>query len=78
MPDAFGNAIVDWSLWGTDVFLGASILGAIALSGIGAYWLIDDLGKEERRGTLNFIRLSPQSAQSIFLGKLLGVPLYST
>ncbi|MDL5052022.1 ABC transporter permease [Oscillatoria laete-virens NRMC-F 0139] len=75
VPDAFGNAIVDWSLWGTDVFLGASILGAIALSGIGAYWLIDDLGKEERRGTLNFIRLSPQSAQSIFLGKLLGVPL---
>ncbi|WRH66387.1 MAG: hypothetical protein RSE13_22855 [Planktothrix sp. GU0601_MAG3] len=36
--------------------------------------LINDLATEERRGTLNFIRLSPQSAQSILIGKLLGVP----
>ncbi|MGL5081826.1 MAG: hypothetical protein ACRC8A_10095, partial [Microcoleaceae cyanobacterium] len=30
---------------------------------------------EERRGTLNFIRLSPQSYKGIFLGKLLGTPI---
>ncbi|OKH10829.1 ABC transporter permease, partial [Nostoc calcicola FACHB-389] len=38
------------------------------------YLLINDLAKEERRGTLNFIRLSPQSETSILTGKLLGVP----
>jgi hypothetical protein len=37
--------------------------------------LVSDLDKEERRGTLNFIRLSPQSAKTIFLGKILGVPI---
>ncbi|MBD1930495.1 MULTISPECIES: hypothetical protein [Cyanophyceae] len=41
----------------------------------GVYMLITDLGKEERRGTLNFIRLSPQSSQSILIGKMLGVPI---
>lgn len=40
----------------------------------GVHLLISDLEKEARRGTLNFIRLSPQSSQSILLGKLLGVP----
>ena len=40
----------------------------------GVYQLISDLGKEEHRGTLNFIRLSPQSSQSILTGKVLGVP----
>jgi hypothetical protein len=33
------------------------------------------LAQEERRGTLNFIRLSPQSPLSILSGKLLGVPI---
>ncbi len=40
----------------------------------GVYLLMSNLGKEERQGTLNFIRLSPQSSQSILIGKLLGVP----
>jgi hypothetical protein len=40
----------------------------------GVYRLMSDLGKEEHRGTLNFIRLSPQSSQSILIGKMLGVP----
>ncbi|MBW4576919.1 MAG: hypothetical protein KME08_16725 [Aphanothece sp. CMT-3BRIN-NPC111] len=38
------------------------------------YMLIGDLAKEEHRGTLNFIRLSPQSSENILLGKMLGVP----
>ena len=33
--------------------------------------LVADLVREEKRGTLNFIRLSPQSAQQIFVGKVL-------
>jgi ABC-type Na+ efflux pump permease subunit len=34
-----------------------------------------DLGHEESRGILNFIRLSPQSPENILVGKLLGVPI---
>jgi hypothetical protein len=40
----------------------------------GIYTIFSDLNQEEQRGTLNFIRLTPQSARSIFLGKMLGVP----
>jgi hypothetical protein len=49
------------------------ILPLLLLVG-GVHLLISDLDKEARRGTLNFIRLSPQPSQSILLGKLLGVP----
>jgi hypothetical protein len=41
----------------------------------GVYLLIGDLVKEKHRGTLNFIRLSPTSSESILLGKMLGVPV---
>jgi hypothetical protein len=37
--------------------------------------LISDLSKEEQRSTLNFVRLTPQSSQSILIGKMLGVPI---
>lgn len=40
----------------------------------GVYGLINDVAQEQRKGTLNFIRFSPQSTQSILLGKILGVP----
>ncbi|HAZ49863.1 MAG TPA: hypothetical protein DDW76_23570 [Cyanobacteria bacterium UBA11369] len=40
----------------------------------GVYALINDVAQEERKGTLNFIRFSPQSSQTILLGKILGVP----
>ena len=40
----------------------------------GVYTIVADLNQEEQRGTLNFIRLTPQSARNIFLGKILGVP----
>lgn len=49
-------------------------LPLILVSG-GVYLVIADLAREERRGTLNFIRVSPQSSQSILIGKLLGVPV---
>jgi hypothetical protein len=40
----------------------------------GTYSLIADLNRERKTGTLNFIKSSPQSGRSIFLGKLIGVP----
>jgi hypothetical protein len=38
------------------------------------YTLIADIHQEEKRGTLNFIRLTSQSACGILIGKMLGVP----
>ncbi|MBE9125856.1 MULTISPECIES: ABC transporter permease subunit [unclassified Coleofasciculus] len=52
-----------------------SVTVMFVLLGLGTYMLISDLDKEEQRGTLNFLRLSPQSALSILIGKLLGVPV---
>ena len=46
-----------------------------ALLVVGTYMLISDLVREQRRGTLNFIQLSPQTTLSILLGKMLGVPI---
>lgn len=73
--DSTGNFKINWQNWRSDIFnslswilsLG-SILGAV-------YALVADLVREEKRGTLNFIRLSPQSALTISIGKLLGVPI---
>ncbi|MEQ9355524.1 hypothetical protein [Coleofasciculus chthonoplastes] len=58
-----------------DIFISLSLVILFALLVIGSYMLIANLGHEERRGTLNFIRLSPQSTSQFWLGKLLGVPI---
>ncbi|MEG4851475.1 hypothetical protein QUB10_11220 [Microcoleus sp. B5-D4] len=73
--DALGNFVIDWRMWWLEIFIWLSILSVLALLVAGTYLLVSDLDKEERRGTLNFIRLSPQSAKTIFLGKILGVPI---
>lgn len=69
---------IDWQLWWRDhweyIFLTLSVIFVFTLLVAGTYLLINDLAKEETRGTLNFIRLSPQSETSILTGKLLGVP----
>ncbi|MEH1834716.1 MAG: ABC transporter permease subunit [Nostoc sp.] len=69
---------IDWQLWWRDhweyMFLSLSVIFVFTLLVAGTYLLINDLAKEETRGTLNFIRLSPQSETSILTGKLLGVP----
>jgi hypothetical protein len=57
------------------LFLSLSTILIFILLLAGTYLLINDLTKESRRGTLNFIRLSPQTATNIFIGKLLGVPI---
>ncbi|MEB3311656.1 MAG: hypothetical protein VKJ02_15640 [Snowella sp.] len=74
VQDFLGNWIVNWRLWWLDFFTTLSVIGIAILLVVGTYLLVTDLTKEETRGTLNFIRLSPQSAETIFLGKLLGVP----
>lgn len=73
--DGLGGAVINWQPWWQDVFLALSIIGIVALLIVGTYMLISDLSKEEQRGTLNFLRLTPQSSQSILIGKMLGVPI---
>jgi hypothetical protein len=73
--DSLGNIEINWQLWWLDVFLWLSLFGVFCLLVGGTYLLISDLAHEERKDTLNFIRLSPQSPQSILFGKLLGVPI---
>jgi hypothetical protein len=41
---------------------------------VGVYALASNFKQEKKRGTLNFLRLSPQKARSVIVGKLLGVP----
>lgn len=69
---------IGWQSWWRDhweyFFLTFSVIFIFTLLVAGTYLLISDLAKEENRGTLNFIRLSPQSEASILTGKLIGVP----
>ncbi|WP_413176179.1 ABC transporter permease [Anabaena azotica] len=69
---------INWQMWWRDhweyYFLTFSVIFIFTLLIAGTYLLINDLAKEEHRGTLNFIRLSPQSETSILTGKILGVP----
>lgn len=69
---------IDLQSWWRDhweyIFLTFSVIFVFTLLVAGTYLLINDLAKEETRGTLNFIRLSPQSETTILTGKLLGVP----
>jgi len=73
--DNYGNIIINWQLWSQDIFHALSWLGIFAIIVVGTYLLINDLATEQRRDTLNFIRLSPQTPQNILVGKMLGVPI---
>ena len=75
LPDGLGNFVINWQLFSLDRFIYLSIAGILVLLLAGTYLLITDLATEERRGTLNFTRLSPHSTASILTGKLLGVPI---
>ena len=70
---------IDMQTWWHDhwqnVFLSLSVIFIFTLLIAGTYLLINNLAQEERTGTLNFIRLSPQSETSILTGKMLGVPI---
>ncbi|MBW4474330.1 MAG: hypothetical protein KME45_28745 [Stenomitos rutilans HA7619-LM2] len=60
--------------WWFDVFDMTTSVALLFLLFVGGYLLVMDLVQEERRGTLEFVRLSPEPSHSILLGKLLGVP----
>jgi hypothetical protein len=70
---------IDFQDWWRDhweyIFLSLSVIFVFSLLVGGTYLLINNLAQEERRSTLNFIRLSPQSEASILTGKMLGVPI---
>ncbi|MDJ0599729.1 MAG: hypothetical protein QNJ37_12915 [Crocosphaera sp.] len=74
IQDLVGNWVINWQLWWLDIFKVLSVTGLFILLVTGTYLLIADLSKEENKGTLNFIRLTPRSSQNILLGKILGVP----
>lgn len=69
-----GDSTNSWYILWEGVFQKLNWILPFLLLTCGVYLLMSDLGKEEHRGTLNFIRLSPQPSQSILLGKMLGVP----
>ncbi len=70
---------IDLHLWWQDhwayIFQTLSGIFVFTLLVAGTYLLINNITQEERRGTLNFLRLTPQSETSILTGKLLGVPI---
>lgn len=70
---------INMQLWWQDhcnaIFTTLSVMFVFTLLVAGTYLIINNLGQEERRGTLNFLRLSPQSEVSILTGKMLGVPV---
>jgi hypothetical protein len=73
--DNFGNVLINWPKWWAAVSVSVSWLMFYGLFVGGVYLLASSFSQEEKRGTLNFIRLTPQKASTIFVGKLLGVPI---
>ncbi|NEP13588.1 MAG: ABC transporter permease, partial [Symploca sp. SIO2C1] len=61
--------------WWQNLFITSCCINICILLVAGSYMLISDLSQEERRATLDFIRLSPRSEVNILTGKLLGVPI---
>ncbi len=75
VKNGLGKFIINWPVWHLDIFVCLSIISIFTLIIAGSYLLIADLTKEEEKGTLNFIRLSPETAKGFFVGKILGVPI---
>jgi hypothetical protein len=73
--DSTGNFQINWQKWRSDLFSCLSWIFSLGLILGSIYMLVADLVQEEKRGTLNFIRLSPQSARTIFSGKIASVPI---
>ncbi|WP_346293899.1 hypothetical protein [Sphaerothrix gracilis] len=67
--------VVNWSAWHQDVFRWSSLMLVVGLLAAGSFVLIQNLEREQRRGTLTFIRLSPRSSLNILTGQILGAPI---
>ncbi|MEM9979604.1 MAG: hypothetical protein AAF808_18410, partial [Cyanobacteria bacterium P01_D01_bin.2] len=66
---------LNWARWYKDIYLVLTIVMVFPLMGGGMFMLANNLADEKRRGTLNFLQLSPRSSFNILSGKLLGVPV---
>ncbi len=73
--DALNNVLINWPKWWGDTSWGLSTVMFMGLFAGGVYLLASNFSQEERRGTLDFIRLTPQRVGSIMGGKLAGVPI---
>jgi hypothetical protein len=71
----FKDCSIQSNLWWFDIFHLLFRFAFLLLVVLGSYLLTEDISGEARRGTLTFLRLSPQSSRSILIGKLLGVPI---
>ena len=78
--NARNQPVINWQVWWFQIFHHLTWVSVLILLILGSYLLVQDIAQEERRGTMTFIRMSPQPSQQILLGKLLGVPslLYLT
>ncbi|MBE9114676.1 ABC transporter permease [Lusitaniella coriacea LEGE 07157] len=65
----------EWSVKFNSLFSTLDWLVPLVLLVFGTYLISRDLFREQKRGTLGFLRLSPQTSESLVLGKLLGVPI---
>ncbi|MGD2180901.1 ABC transporter permease [Lusitaniella coriacea] len=65
----------EWSVKFNSLFSTLDWLLPLVLLVFGTYLISRDLFREQKRGTLGFLRLSPQTSESLVLGKLLGVPI---
>jgi len=74
VTNATGKVVINWSQWWSEIFAFLTIAVSIGVLVLSTYTIISDRSTEERQGTFNFVRLSPQSATTISVGKLLGVP----
>jgi hypothetical protein len=64
-----------WRTMWFNLFQTLTWLALLLLLVLGSGLLVRDLAREDRRGTLAFLRLSPESSHRILLGKVLGVPM---
>ncbi len=74
-PTSSTSALINWQSWWKNLFLNLGLVGIWLLIVAGTYLLVKDLASEKKNGTLDFIRFSPRSTQSILIGKMLGVPI---
>lgn len=72
---ADGLPLINWPYVCAEVLQSLSFVLVWVLVVGGTYLLVADLSSETKRGTLNFLRMSPLSARQILLGKIMGVPV---
>jgi ABC-type transport system involved in multi-copper enzyme maturation permease subunit len=73
--DANRHYVIDWGTWWFDIFHFLTWMMFLLLPLGGSFLLLRDMQREIRQGTLPLLRLSRQSSQQIFIGKILGVPI---